>query len=200
MGQEISFDELAAIMIKLQSDGCHNINFVSPTHQILAILKALKIAIHNGLNIPLVYNSGGYDSVETLQMLNGIFDIYMPDFKYYDNQKAQKYSGIKNYVDHAKTSVFEMYKQVGDLKIENGIASRGLLIRQLILPKNISDSGKFMDFAEKSFDGGVHINIMDQYRPCFRARKFSKLNIDINPTKFQKIINRAVNSNFISLV
>ncbi len=175
-GKEISVNDLAAIMLKLQKDGCHNINFVSPSHQILAILKALKIAIPNGLYIPLVYNSGGYDSKKAIQMLEGVFDIYMPDFKYFDNQKAYEYSKIDNYVYHAKSSVLEMYKQVGDLKTENKIAYRGLLIRHLVLPENISDSDKFLDFADKTFYNGIHINIMNQYRPAYHANRYKELN------------------------
>ncbi|MFO7828378.1 MAG: radical SAM protein [Bacteroidales bacterium] len=192
-GHEISFDELATIMIKLQNDGCHNINFVSPTHQILAILKALQIAIQNGLNIPLVYNSGGYDSVKTLQILNGIFDIYMPDFKYFDNQKAHKYSGIKDYVDHVKASVLEIYKQVGDLKTENGLAYRGLLIRHLVLPGNLADTDNFLDFIKEEFPDGIHLNIMNQYRPEYKAEKFEELNLKPSKKECMQIVKKIDN-------
>ncbi len=167
-GREVEPEELADMMIRLQQKGCHNINFVSPTHVIHAIVEALPVAIERGLTVPLVYNSGGYDSVETIQLLAGIFDIYMPDFKYMDAAVAQELSGAKDYPRKAIAALKEMHRQVGDLVIEKGIAKSGVLVRHLVMPENIARSD--LVFKELSnISSHTYVNIMAQYHPEYRA-------------------------------
>lgn len=169
-GAEVSHEKLADIMLSLQESGCHNINLVTPTHQVAAIIKAVKIASEKGLAVPLVYNCGGYESVETLRILEGIIDIYMPDFKYFDNATAKKYSDAGDYAEKAKSAIKEMQRQVGDLLIdERGIAKRGLLIRHLVLPSNIAGTADVVKFIAEEISRDTYVNIMDQYHPCFKA-------------------------------
>jgi putative pyruvate formate lyase activating enzyme len=179
-GVEVSHEDLARMMLKLQELGCHNINFVTPTHMTPAILKSLLVAVPKGLRIPLVYNSGGYDSAEILRLLAGVFDIYMPDFKYADDKTGESLSGVSGYATAAREAIGEMFWQVGDLTIERksgqdagvnwGVAVRGLLIRHLVLPENLAGSFRVMDFlADLSPD--TFVNVMDQYRPSYRARE-----------------------------
>ncbi len=192
-GEEISFDDLAAVMIFLQNSGCHNINLVTPTHQVPQILKSLYIARENGLKLPIVYNSGGYEALETLKILDGIIDIYMPDFKYADEKFAEKYSKIRNYPQVAKQSLKEMYKQVGDLIInEDGIALRGLLVRHLVLPNNIAGTEEVVKFIAEEISKNTYINIMDQYRPCWHANEYPELNRRITKNEFEEAINVAI--------
>jgi len=174
MGREVGSEELARMMVALQHQGCHNINFVTPTHVIPQILEGLVLAIPRGLRIPLVYNSGGYDSVETLRFLEGVFDIYMPDLKYGRDQEGLELSGAPEYTKHAFTAVREMYNQVGDLQIDRrGIAFRGLLVRHLVLPDGIAHSEEVMEFlAQLSPD--TWVNIMAQYHPCYEARSVAR--------------------------
>jgi len=168
-GEEISYEDLADIMLTLQQRACHNINLVSPTHMIYAIIRALLLAIPRGLKIPLVYNSGGYDSVVTLKKLDGIIDIYMPDMKYMDPEISLELSGAPDYPVRAMEALREMHRQVGDLEINSrGIAERGLLVRHLVLPNNIAATDRVISFIA-SLSQETYINIMDQYRPEFRA-------------------------------
>lgn len=179
-------------MIFLQNQGCHNINFVTPTHMIHAILNALPPAIEMGLNIPLVYNSGGYDEVSTIQLLEGIFDIYMPDMKYMDNRIAKELSGVDDYVEHATASILEMHRQVGDLKIdENGLARRGLIIRHLVLPGQIAATNKVIDFVA-SVSKDTYFNLMDQYRPAYQAGLDPRINRPLTSREFQEAYDYAV--------
>ena len=190
-GQTVTFEELADIMIQLQKKQCHNINFVSPTHQVYAILKALKIAIDKGLEIPLVYNSGGYDSVSTLKIINGVFDIYMPDIKYMVNEISERFSNVYNYPEVIKKVIYEMYKQVGDLIIsKEGIATKGLLIRHLILPNFLDNSKKVIDFISY-LSKNTYLNIMGQYRPVYKARIYPEIQEKISAQEFIKVINYA---------
>jgi len=167
-GREITCVELADMMINLQDRRCHNINFVSPTHFVPQILKAVLLAAEKGLQIPLVYNTGTYDSVETLQLLEGIFDIYMPDAKYGSNEVALSLSDAPEYVDLMKEAICEMQRQVGDLLVEDGIATRGLIIRHLVLPGNLAGSREVLEFIAHEISTDAYVNIMDQYRPCGR--------------------------------
>lgn len=193
-GRTIGYNELANIMVELQLQGCHNINFVTPTHMVHAILKALPLAIENGLRIPLVYNSGGYDSVETLRLLKGIFDIYMPDLKYYSNQTAFELSGIQNYVDSAKEAIREMHRQVGDLILDDqGIAIRGLIVRHLILPDNLADTFKTIDFI-KSLSENTYFNLMNQYRPEYHAYEDPRMGRRITSIEYENAVNYAKES------
>lgn len=192
IGKEVSIEELASMMIYLQNRGCHNINFVTPTHFTPQIVDALIIARERGLEIPLVYNCGGYESIETLKLLDKIIDIYMPDIKYSSNENALKYSGVSNYWDVVRQAIKEMHRQVGDLMISSsGIAKRGLLIRHLVLPNNISGSKKVLDFIANEISKNSYVNIMDQYRPAYLANQFTELNRQINEKEFFEVINYA---------
>ncbi len=174
-GRIVSARELAGMMLELQRMGCHNINFVTPTHQVPQILRALPTAIDGGLQVPLVYNCGGYESLETLRLLDGVFDIYMPDFKYSDADVAKRFSNAEKYPERARAAFREMHRQVGDLTLDRrGIARRGLLVRHLVLPNNLAGTGEVVRFlAELSED--TYVNIMDQYRPCYRAHEYPPL-------------------------
>jgi putative pyruvate formate lyase activating enzyme len=166
-GRQIAIPNLAKIMMELQRLGCHNINFVSPTHFVPQILESLPQAIEMGLDVPLVYNTGGYDSVKTLRLLDGIFDIYMPDIKYTNQEIAKKYSQAPDYPQKAQQAVKEMFRQVGDLQIdEQGIAVRGLLVRHLVLPAGLAGTKDVMRFLAQEISPNTYVNIMDQYHPC----------------------------------
>lgn len=191
-GREVSDEELAEMMIKLQKIKCHNINFVSPTPYVSIILKSLEIAVQKGLYIPLVYNTNAYDSLESLKLLDGIIDIYMPDTKYADSQMAQKYSMVPNYFSVMKKALKEMYQQVGDLEVnEVGVAKRGLLIRHLVLPNNLAGSKKIFEFIKKEISPNTFINIMDQYRPHFKAFKYKELSRYITQEEYKQVVNLA---------
>jgi putative pyruvate formate lyase activating enzyme len=191
-GQEYAAEELAQIMLDLQAMGCHNINLVSPSHVIPQILGALSIAAKNGLSLPLVYNSGGYDSLDMLCLLNGVVDIYMPDMKYGDEAIAKKYSLIKDYPKINQNAVLEMQRQVGDLEMnQNGIALSGLLIRHLVLPHDLANSEKILRFLAKEVSKNVYLNVMAQYRPAHEAKEFPELNRSIQTQEFQRVIKMA---------
>jgi len=168
-GVEVSCETLAGMMIQLQNRGCHNINIVTPTHIIPQLLMSVGIAVENGLMIPLVYNSGGYDSARTLRLLDGIIDIYMPDAKYGSNEVALSLSGAPHYVDFMKAALQEMHRQVGDLVIEDGIAIRGLIIRHLVLPDNLAGSDIILPWIAEKISRESYVNIMDQYHPSWHV-------------------------------
>jgi putative pyruvate formate lyase activating enzyme len=164
--------ELAAIMLRLQDMGCHNINFVSPSHVVAQVLAALAIAAERGLRLPLVYNTGGYDSPEALALLDGVIDVYMPDLKYGDPELARTYSHIRDYPRFNQAAVREMHRQVGDLVLDqDGLALRGLLVRHLVLPDGIAGTEEVMRFLAEEISTETYINVMDQYRPCFKAER-----------------------------
>ncbi|WP_337867043.1 radical SAM protein [Ignavibacterium sp.] len=192
VGKKISVEELSDIMISLQRRGCHNINLVTPTHFVPQIVRALLIAIDKGLEIPLVYNCGGYESVETLKLLENIIDIYMPDIKYSDNEVALRFSGIKNYWNVVRAAIKEMHRQVGDLHINrNGIANRGLLVRHLVLPNDIAGSEKVIDFIADEISKSTYVNIMEQYHPSYKADEFFELSRRIRMTEYEKVLEYA---------
>lgn len=192
-GEEVSLDDLSGMMIGLQRLGCHNINFVTPTHQTAQIVAALPKAVEMGLEIPLVYNCGGYESVETLALLDGVFDIYMPDIKYSDNSIAEKYSKAPGYFDIVKAAVLEMHRQTGDLVIDkNGVAQRGLIIRHLVLPEGLAGTKEVVRFIAEEVSKDSYVNIMDQYRPCFKAAEFKGLNRRITSDEFEEALKFAV--------
>jgi len=168
-GESVSGTGLARMMLELQTLGCHNINFVTPTHQAFQILSALLLAIDGGLILPLVYNCGGYESVETLRLLDGVVDIYMPDFKYADAETGRRYSGVDDYPVRAEAAVREMHRQVGDLALDGrGVARRGLLVRHLVLPNDLAGTAKVMKVLA-TLSRNTYVNIMGQYRPCYGA-------------------------------
>lgn len=194
-GSEISFEALADIMMTLQNYGCHNINLVTPTHQVPMIIKSLEIAIEKGLNVPLVYNCGGYESVDTLKILDGIVDIYMPDFKYSDPQVAMKYSKAKDYPQIAKAAIKEMHRQVGDLVIDDrGIALRGLLVRHLVLPEGLAGTEEVVRFLAGEISPNTYTNIMAQYYPCFKAVELPPLDRRITNEEYRKALKAAINA------
>ncbi|NIM57789.1 MAG: radical SAM protein [Candidatus Aminicenantes bacterium] len=191
-GREISFERLGRMMIELQMMGCHNINFVTPTHYVPQILKALPVAIDKGLKVPLVYNTGGYDSVETLKLLDGVFDIYMPDFKYADGKVAEEYSQAPDYPEMAKLAFKEMHRQVGDLLLdERGIALRGLLVRHLVLPQELAGTKEVMSFLAQEISKNTYVNIMDQFYPYGRISANSPLNRRINQGEYDAAVEAA---------
>lgn len=194
MGQVTSIAELAHHMLRLQSRGCHNINLVTPTHFVPQIVEALTIAAERGLQIPLVYNCGGYESVETLRLLEGIVDIYMPDIKYSSNANSRRYSGVKDYWERVRPAVEEMHRQVGDLKLNrSGVAERGLLIRHLVLPNDLAGSEAVLRFIAEGISTDSYVNIMDQYRPAFKAHSILELSRRISSQEFQRAITLARN-------
>ncbi|MDI6754326.1 MAG: radical SAM protein [Thermodesulfobacteriota bacterium] len=191
-GREITPDHLAKIMLSLQEIGCHNINFVTPSHVVAQILAALPAAIAGGLRIPLVYNTGGYDSIETLKLLNGVFDIYMPDLKFMDGEAADQFCRAKDYPERAKAAIKEMHRQVGDLIIDQrGIAQRGILIRHLILPGGLAGTREAMRFLSREISTTTYVNVMAQYRPCGEAPKHHFLNRRISQAEYEEALTIA---------
>ena len=194
-GEECGLGQLAGMMLILQNNGCHNINFVTPTHVVPQILSALDMAIDGGLKIPLVYNSSGYDKVETLELLEGVIDIYMPDFKFWDPAIAKQTCNAPDYPDVAAKAIVEMHRQVGDLQLdENGIATRGLLLRHLVMPSGIAGTGEVMSFIANHVSKNTYVNIMDQYRPCGKALHVKELARPISETEFKKAVEEAKNA------
>ena len=192
-GIKIDREGLVKVMLDLQKRGCHNINWVSPTHLVPLLLPALEIARDKGLDIPLVYNTGGYDSLETLEMLDGWVDIYMPDAKYGDSAMAEKYSGAPGYWEVNRAALKEMHRQVGDLLVEDGVAKRGMLVRHLVLPDDITTSMEVFKFIAEEISANTHINIMDQYRPCYNANQFHELSRRITNYEYRTVVMLAEN-------
>lgn len=191
-GRGMTTGEVAEGMLELQSRGCHNINWVSPTHFVPQLVESLVKAIDGGLEVPVVYNSGGYDSLETLRLLDGIVDIYMPDMKYANNEFGLEYSGVPDYWEVNKKAVKEMYRQVGDLKIDDsGVARRGLLIRHLVLPEGIAGTEKVLRFIGEEVSRNSYVNVMDQYRPCWKASEYEGLGRSVTGRELEEAFNLA---------
>ncbi|MDI6768175.1 MAG: 4Fe-4S cluster-binding domain-containing protein [Anaerolineales bacterium] len=199
-GREVEAQELAAIMLELQAYGCHNINFVSPSHVVAQILAALALAAPSsrgpygraGLRLPLVYNTGGYDSISALKLLDGVIDIYMPDMKYAHSDHSSRYSVARDYPRVNQAAMREMHRQVGDLQVdENGLAQRGLLVRHLILPNNLAGTAEILRFLAEEISPNTYLNLMDQYRPAYKARLFPELNRLITAREYQAAIQMA---------
>lgn len=188
-GEVISPEDLVAIMITLQLKGAENINLVSPTHQAPQIFEALKKAKLKGLRLPVVYNCGGYENPEFLRELDGLVDIYMPDFKYGSDLMGEKYSGITSYTGYCKSSLIEMHRQVGDLKLNSrNVAERGLLVRHLVLPEGIAVSRNVIDFISESISLNTFINIMDQYRPNYRASEYREIRRRVYYSEVEEVV------------
>jgi putative pyruvate formate lyase activating enzyme len=184
---------LAGIMLSLEKRGCHNINLVTPTHVVPQILSALVIAAGNGLSIPLVYNCGGYESVETLKLLDGVIDIYMPDMKYSDEPHGRAFSGAKNYPDVNRKAVKEMHHQVGDLQLDGrGVATKGLLVRHLVLPNGIAGTKGVAAFLAAEISKDTYLNVMDQYRPAHRAHEIPRIARPLNKDEYLEAVNIAL--------
>ncbi len=189
-GKEITIEELADIMIKQQEKGVENINLVTPTSYALHIIEAIKIAKSKGLQIPIVYNTNGYESIETLQLLDGYIDIYLPDLKYYYNELGQELSNVKNYFEIATKAIKEMYRQVGSPQLnENGIMKKGLMIRHLVLPNNIENSKKVLKWIKENIDNNVYVSIMAQYFPTYKAKNMDNLNRKLTKKEYEEIEN-----------
>jgi putative pyruvate formate lyase activating enzyme len=194
-GYEISDEDLAGEMLRLQKAGCHNINFVSPTHYAPNIVQAAVYAVEKGLRVPLVYNTGGYDRVEILAMLEGVFDIYMPDYKYSDGKIAERFSpGAGDYPGVAKAAIKEMHRQVGILRMDkSGVALRGLIIRHLVLPNDMAGTEEFVKFVAEEVDPGTYVNIMSQYHPVYKAHQFPEIGRTLRSMEYTRAILMAKN-------
>lgn len=199
-GTEVGPEQLAAMMIRLARQGCHNINFVTPTHVVPQILEALLKAVEQGLDVPLVYNSGGYDSEETLRLLDGVFDIYMPDFKFWDGKMAERFCDAPDYREAAVKAVGEMHRQVGDLKLDSeGIAFRGLLVRHLVMPNNVAGTAKVMEFFAEKVSTDTYMNVMDQYRPCGTADRDELINRRLSSREYREAVDAATKAGLTRL-
>lgn len=189
-GKEITIEELADTFLNLQEQGANNINLVTPTIYAYQIIEALKIAKVRGLKIPIVYNSNGYESVETLKSLEGYIDVYLPDLKYYYDDIALEYSGVRNYFKHATEAIKEMYRQVGIPQFdENGLIQKGVIIRHLVLPNNIDNSKKVLSWIKENIDKRVYVSIMAQYFPCYKAKEMEDLNRKLTKEEYEEIEN-----------
>jgi len=187
-GIEISIEELSQTFLDLQEKGANNINLVTPTIYAYQIIEALKIAKEKGLNIPIVYNSNGYENVDTLKKLEGYIDVYLPDLKYYYDDIALRYSEVKNYFEIATKAIKEMYRQVGPPKLgENGIIQKGLVIRHLVLPNYIDNSKKVLEWIDENIDANVYVSIMAQYFPCYKAKEVEELNRKLTVKEYEEI-------------
>ncbi len=191
-GEEVPPEELAAIMLELQARGCHNINLVSPSHVIPQVLAAAAVAAGAGLRLPLVYNSGGFDAVEALALLEGVVDIYMPDLKYAESGPAHRYSRARDYPEASRAAVREMHRQVGDLMIDGrGLATRGLLVRHLVLPNGLSGVEGVAKFLAEEISPDTYLNLMDQYHPAYHAAQFPELRHRISPQEYTAAVRCA---------
>lgn len=174
-GRETPVEHLAATMLKLEEMGCHNVNLVTPTHFAPQIAEAVKAAAAAGLCIPVVYNCGGYESVETLRLLDGIVDIYMPDFKFWNVASSERYLNAPDYPEVARAAVKEMHRQVGDLVVREGLALRGLLVRHLVMPGHLDDAREILSFLARDVSAETFVNVMPQYRPCYRSSEYPEI-------------------------
>jgi len=194
-GMDVEPEKMATMMINLSDRGCHNINFVTPTHMVPQILEALILAVDLGLKVPLVYNSSGYDCKEVLELLDGIFDIYMPDFKFWDGKWADRFCKAPDYQDVAMKAIKEMHRQVGDLMFDkDGVAIKGLLVRHLVMPNQIAGTRKIMEFLAEEISFNTYINVMDQYRPCGTAYQDEFINRRLNAKEYRDAVDAAKNA------
>jgi len=192
LGREVEPEQLADMMLALQAQGCHNINLVTPSHVVAQIVAAVHIAAQKGLRVPLVYNSGGYDSREALALLDGIVDIYMPDMKYGDSAIARKYSKVRDYVEVNFAAVREMHRQVGDLQLDDqGIAQRGLLVRHLVLPGHLAGTDAVLAFLAQEISTNTYLNLMNQYYPCYRADENPPLDRPLTTQEYREALQIA---------
>lgn len=192
LGREVTADEWADLMLGLQARGCHNINIVTPSHVVPALLEALVVAAGGGLHIPVVYNTGGYDCTETLKLLDGIVDIYMPDFKFWDPGVAERFAGARDYPQRAREAIQEMHRQVGDLMIcEDGVAVRGLLVRHLVLPEGLAGTAGVTRFLAEEISPDTYINIMDQYHPAGRVSQLGPLTRRVKREEYEYALANA---------
>jgi len=190
LGRDITIEELANIFLNQQSKGAENINLVTPTMYVPQIIEALKIAKKKGLNLPIIYNSNGYENVETIKLLDGYIDVYLPDLKYFDNNLAKKYSGINNYFENASQVIQEMYFQVGlPLFDERGLIKKGIIIRHLVLPNHIDNSKKVLSWIKENMPQDIYVSLMAQYFPTYKAKDIEDLNRKLSNEEFEEIKN-----------
>lgn len=191
-GKAVSGDELASIMLSLQKRGCHNLNLVTPTHQLPAILQALELAARRGLDLPVVWNCGGYESLAAIALLEGIVDIYMPDFKFWNEAASINYCRAPGYPEAARGAIAEMHRQTGPLQMdERGIAGKGLLIRHLVMPGNLAGTEKILEWIAKEISPDTYVNIMSQYHPCFKAGDYPELSRRITQAEYRQALSYA---------
>ncbi|MFA6142215.1 MAG: radical SAM protein [Candidatus Omnitrophota bacterium] len=191
-GQEMTIEKLAAKMCDLQKSGCHNINLVSPSHYVPQILLALQIAIEKGLKIPIIYNTSGYDLAETIRLLGGIIDIYLPDMRYSDDEMAKRYSGAPKYTEYNRQSVLEMQRQTGTLILDDdGIAIKGLIIRLLALPENISGTIESLKFIKENISTDTCLSIMSQYYPTYRSCNYKEISRGVTEDEYKNVVDAA---------
>jgi len=191
-GKPVQPEELARMMLELQSRGCHNINFVTPEHVVPQILEALPLAVERGLQLPLVYNTSAYDSMESLKLLDGIVDIYMPDFKFWDPAVAKRLVKAEDYPEVARRTIKEMHRQVGDLVFDkHGLARRGLLVRHLVMPGNLAGTREIMRFLAEEISPNTYVNVMGQYRPAWKADRYPEINRPITVAEYRQALAEA---------
>lgn len=191
-GTPVSAEQLAAMMVQLQEQGCHNINFVTPTHVIVQVLEALPLAVEMGLHVPLVYNCGGYERVSALRLLDGVVDIYMPDFKFWEPEVAGELCAARDYPERARLALREMYRQAGDLHMDpSGVAERGLLVRHLVMPGGLAGTPAVMEFLAAEISRNTYVNVMDQYHPCGEVLSRPHLARRITAREFEEALDAA---------
>jgi len=194
-GRETAPHDLARMMVALQESGCHNINLVTPEHVVPQILEALPLAVELGLNLPLVYNTSSYDSEQSLQLLDGLVDIYMPDFKCWDREMSRFYLKAPNYPEVARRTIKEMHRQVGALRLDEfGLARRGVLLRHLVMPAGIADAGEIFRWVAAEVSVHTYVNVMDQYRPAWKVavdRRYDPINRRVTPEEFREALMSA---------
>lgn len=189
-GREITIEELANIFLKQQEKGANNINLVTPTSYVYQIIEAIQIARNKGLNIPIIYNTNGYENEETIELLNGYIDVYLPDLKYYDNNLGKKYSGIDNYFSIATKAILKMYEQVGTpIFNENGIIQRGVIIRHLVLPNHLLNSKHILHWIKENMPNDVYVSVMAQYFPTYKAQEDKLINRKLTKKEYKEIEN-----------
>lgn len=189
-GKEITIQTLADIFIKQQEKGAHNINLVTPTMYVYQIIEAIKIARKNGLKIPIIYNSNGYENIETIKMLNGYIDVYLPDLKYYTNELSKKYSNVDNYFEVATNAIKEMYSQVGNAVFDdNGIIQKGVIIRHLVLPNHIQNTKNILKWINENLPKDIYVSVMAQYFPTYKAKNDSLINRKLNKKEYKEVLN-----------
>lgn len=189
-GKEITIQNLADIFIKQQEKGAHNINLVTPTMYVYQIIEAIKLARKTGLKIPIIYNSNGYENVETIKMLNGYIDVYLPDLKYYTNELSKKYSNVNNYFEVAANAIKEMYSQVGNAVFDdNGIIQKGVIIRHLVLPNHIQNTKNILKWINENLPKDIYVSVMAQYFPTYKAKNDFLINRKLNKKEYKEVLN-----------
>ncbi len=198
-GINISVERLSELMLELQAKNANNINLVTPTHFVPSIIEAIKLARANGLSIPIVYNTSGYESINTIKLLAGYVDIYLTDFKYFDNKLGEDLSKVKNYFEVASLALSEMYKQVGINKFnDNGMMTKGIIVRCLVLPTKGNDTKKIINYLYKKYQDNIYLSIMNQYTPVTKSTTFPFLNNKVSDSEYDDIINYALDLGVIN--